>query len=547
MVTILGPDGRPIKRATLSQEVAAPTVMGVRATHHEAVAAGLKPERLVAILRQAQLGNARDYLTLAEEMEERYLHYASQVQTRRLAVEGITPTVQVPDGTDTRIVDAVHALVEDAGLLDAIGDLTDGVAKGYAVVEPMWEYQGGLLRPVEYKSRDQRYFCFDRVSQRELRLARDGSLDGDPIDKPAFIAHQPRAKAGLPIRRGFARAAAWAFLLQSFALKDWAAFAEIYGVPLRLGRYHPAASNADKRALLRAVSSIASDAAAIVPQGMDIEFVEVDGSKGEAVFGGLLDYLDKQVSKLVVGQTMTADDGASMAQAKIHDKVRLDILQADCRQLAHTLNRDLLRWFVSFNFGPQDAYPQIALPVPEPEDIKELTEGVARLVPYGLKVGQREMRGKLGLSEPEDDEDLLVPAAAAPAQAPAQDAAEAPAKAPGKTPGKAPGKGPARLSASHGAGCGCAGCRAYAGLAADDGALDVDAELERLLAAETGDWEALTDPILAPLREALAQATSFEDLIAKLPEVARKGGGDRLAERLARLAAIARGLGDVAD
>ncbi|WP_159602410.1 phage portal protein family protein, partial [Starkeya nomas] len=184
-----------------------------------------------------------------------------------------------------------------------------------------------------------------------------------------------------------------------------AAFAEIYGIPMRVGKYHAGASETDKRALLRAVASIANDAAAIIPLGMDIQFIEAQGTKGEAVFGGLLEYLDKQVSKLVVGQTMTADDGSSQAQAKIHDKVRLDITQADCRQLANTLNRDLIPWFVSLNFGPQDRYPKATLPVAEPEDVKELTEAVARLVPMGLKVSQREMRQRIGVSEPEEDDD----------------------------------------------------------------------------------------------------------------------------------------------
>lgn len=546
---LYGPDGRPIDRSLLSKEVAAPTIMGVRATHHEAIASGLKPERLAHVLRQAQLGNARDYLTLAEEMEERYLHYASQVQTRRLAIEGVTPAVESPKGMDTRIVDAVHELVEQPGLLDTIGELTDGIAKGYAVVEPMWEYERQLLRPVEFKTRDQRFFQFDRVTLRELRLAKEGSLDGEPIAKPTFICHMPRAKSGIPIRRGFARAACWAFMLQSFAVKDWAAFAEIYGVPLRLGRYHAGASEQDKRTLLRAVASIANDAAAIIPQGMDLELIEAQGTKGEAVFGGLLSYVDKNVSKLVVGQTMTSDDGSSLGQAKIHNEVRIDIKQADCRQLANTLNRDLISFFVAFNFGPQDAYPRVTLPVPEPEDIKELTEGVARLLPFGLKVGQKQMREKLGLSEPEDDDELLGPRSGQ-----ATDGKTDPLKAPSKTPKEPPrpdpGKGKAGLSAraslNHPGGCGCAGCRALAQLAADDG-VDVDTEIDQVLAEGMADWEELSDPIFAPLREALENASSFAELEAMLPQIAADMDGGKLAEQLARLTAIARGLGDVKD
>ena len=110
--SILGPDGRPIVIKTLSQEVATPTVAGVRRTHEERVASGLTPERLGTILRDAAEGNARSYLTLAEEMEERYLHYASQLQTRRLAIEGIDVTIEAGKA----LVTANKAMIAHHGL-----------------------------------------------------------------------------------------------------------------------------------------------------------------------------------------------------------------------------------------------------------------------------------------------------------------------------------------------------------------------------------------------------------------------------------------------
>lgn len=528
MVSILGPDGQPVDASLLSKEVATPTVIGVRAVHHERVASGMTPERLAYVLHQATIGSARDYLTLAEEMEERYLHYASQVQTRRLAIEGVKPSVAVPKGVPAKIVDFVHELVDNAQFRDMLGALTDGIAKGYAVAEPLWEYERSKLRPVAYMWRDQRFFQFDLVTQTQLRLAVDGSMEGEPLQKPTFITHMPRSKGGIPIRRGFARAAAWAFLLQSFALKDWSAFAEIYGIPLRLGRYHSGASEKDKKALLQAVRSIASDAAAIIPQGMNLEFVETKGQRGEAVFGSLLDYLDKQVSKLVVGQTMTADNGASMAQAKVHNEVRLDINRADGVQLANTINRDLIPWAVAMNFGPQDDYPRLEMPVAEPEDTKALADGVAKLVPLGLRVSQAEIRSKFGLSEPGETDAVL----GSPRQKEApQEIVSAPKKA-------------ARLSA---AACRCPSCGGArpASLAADVAAEQDD--LDEIVDDAMDGWEELVDPLLKPLREAMAQAASFEELEAMLPAIAAEMDGGKLAEALARLTAKARGLGDAKD
>ena len=47
---------------------------------------GLTPERLTAILREAEAGDPFLYLELAEEMEEKDLHYLAVLSTRKQTV-----------------------------------------------------------------------------------------------------------------------------------------------------------------------------------------------------------------------------------------------------------------------------------------------------------------------------------------------------------------------------------------------------------------------------------------------------------------------------
>ncbi len=527
---ILGPDGNAIDVPLFTQEFAPTMQWGVRSIQMDTVASGLTPERLADIMRQANHGHARAYLTLAMEMEERYMHYRSQLQVRRLAFDTIEPKVTTPQGVNAKIIDAVTELVNDPGFRAACSDLQDGVAKGYSMVEPIWDYQRGLMRPVHYKHRDPRFFQFDRITLEDLRLASDTNFDGSPIPPGLFICHMPSILTGLPLRSGLARPVSWSFIVQSFTLQDWSAFAEIYGIPFRVGKYNAGASDGDKRTLLHAVRSIASDAAAIIPMGMEIDFQAVQGSHGEAVFGNLLGYLDRQVSKVVLGQTMTADEGSSLGQAKIHNEVRIDIKRADAQQTAGTINRDLIPWFVAMNFGPQDVYPQADFPVAEPEDIKAITEGVARLVPLGLRVSAREMREKLALSEPEEGEELLAPP-------PKPEALPAPQPLPALPAPKAPAM--LSLPAGHPGGCRCAGC-ATVRLAATDPTRDA---IDDLVDGQLSDWEAITDPLLEGIFALAADATSFEDVLARLDTLRIDSGP--LRERLARASAIARGLGDL--
>ncbi|OJH50815.1 hypothetical protein ATN81_05310 [Agrobacterium pusense] len=550
--SILGPDGRPIVLKTLSEEIATPTVAGVRRTHEERVATGLTPERLGTILRDAAEGNARSYLTLAEEMEERYLHYASQLQTRRLAIESVDPTIEA-NGAPAKIVEAIEELINDDGFLEARGHLPDAINKSYAVCEMMWEYERKALRPVAYLDRDARFFQMDRLSLRNLRLAVDGSIEGEELPQAKFIRHIPRTRLGLPLRRGMARPAAWAYLIQQFGLQDWAAFSEVYGMPLRVGKYNAGASGADKRTLLKAVASIANDAAAIIPAGMDIEFHEVNGSNGSAVFGGLLEYVDKQISKLVVGQTMTSDDGSSLGQAKIHNEVRLELLRADCRQLAITINRDLIKPFVDLNFGPQERYPFLQLPVPDPEDVKALSEALGTLVPLGLKVKQAEIREKVGLSDPQEGDELLTPPAASatppvegkpePKTAPKTEAVKDAKKAAEEEDVKSKVAALSAIVSDHRRACHCGACEALA--AAEAGEPDALEQLDKLFIDAMDDWQQMVDPIVQPIAAIVETAGSFEEALKLLQT--QRPDATKLAERLGRLTAIARGIGDIAD
>ncbi len=545
--TILGPDGAAIEVPLLAGETAAPEMFGQRALVYYSEATGLNPPRLAEIMIGANHGLARPYLTLAIDMEERYLHYASQLQTRRLAIDGVSLTVAAPKGCNAKAVDFVQTLADAPMFRDMIQDMLDGIGKGYSVVEPVWEYEASALRPVLYQHRDPRYFRYDMIGLRDLCLLDEAGLPGQKIEAPYFIKHEPKIRAGIPLRAGLARSAAWAFMVQSFTLQDWSAFAEIYGIPFRVGKYHPAATNADKMALLQAVRSIANDAAGIIPTGMEIEFHEVKGSQGHAVFGELIAYLDRKISMVVVGQTMTAEDGSSRAQATVHNEVRHDILRADARQVTATLNRDLVRFAVAMNFGPQEVYPQLVLEVAEPEDITALSGALDVAVPLGLKVGQKIIRKKLGLPDPEDGEDLLTPPKAMDPKVlhPPQPLVPPEQLAAIPVGWRGVGDRMPRLCP-----CGCGASRLQANLharfAADDPNAVTDIEdTDDLVEDALSDWREITDPLLAQLLRLADGASSLEEVMAR----AEKAGLDMqpLIDRLAKATAISRGLGDIRD
>ena len=447
-MTLYDAYGREVDTGMLREEQAAPTMAGVRNIYsvmHPSI--GLTPERLTGILQQAEFGDPYMYLELAEDMEEKDLHYLAVLGTRKNAVAQLDIVVRAASSSseDQRAAAMVREMILGGSInLDGVlFDVLDAVGKGFSATEIMWDTSGREWFPAQLKWRDPRWFAFDWIAGEEMLVrtlkgekipvesegaqarpkhfggsgiysSMSAGIGAQPMTAPLapfkFITHFAKAKAGLPIRGGLARAAGWAYLFKNYVLKDWVTFTEVFGQPLRVGKYHPGASEQDKQALLNAVSRIGTDAAAIMPESMIIEFTEAHQSGSSELYRSFCEYLDAQVSKAVLGQTLTTEmpgSGGSRAAAQVHDAVRRDILNADARRLAATLARDLVRPIVELNMGPQRNYPKIELGLPDDSDAKVFAEIVAMLADRRLRVGQKTILDKLGIAEAGEGEAVL--------------------------------------------------------------------------------------------------------------------------------------------
>jgi phage gp29-like protein len=410
---------------------ALPTLTGVRQIWDaQSVASGLTPASLAALLTQADQGDGRAYLRLAMEMEQREAHYRSLLATRKRAVTRLPVTVEAASDApaDVALADEIRALTRAPGFRGLLADALDGLGKGYAVIEICWvtsrapwvprdrlDPRAGAIKA--YRWLDPRWFCYDRATGRELRLRDDQApLDGLPLPPYRYLVHEPELMSGQPLGRGQARVACIAYLAKSYSLKDWLAFAEVYGMPLRLGKYGPSASEEDIATLVSAVANLGTDAAAVIPESMLIKFIATaQAGAGADVFQRLAEWADKQLSKAVLGQTASTEgQPGSLGGQDAQDEVRADLRDADAAELADTLNRDLVAAYLTLNHGglaPEDS-PRLVISEPDQDDIPVLTDALAKLVPLGLRVEQSVIRDKLGLPDPPDGAVCLGPPAA---------------------------------------------------------------------------------------------------------------------------------------
>ena len=408
--SILGPDGLPIDRASFfERDVAGPSIVGVRTPWSSHPADGLTPAKLAEIHRAAADGDPIAYLELAEDIEERDPHYLAVISTRKRSVAQlpITVTAASDDPEHVKHADFVRAWINSDVLTLALFDMLDAVGKGFSITEVEWGARPEGTVPIELKWRPQRWFQFEREDGDTIRLREDAELK--PLAAHKFIVHRHKAKSGLTIRSGLARVASWSWMLKAFSNRDWGIFLQNYGQPIRVGRYGVEHSEKDKEVMRRALASIAGDCAAMIPRGMELEFVEVKNAGRSAdAHEKRCDWLDRQVSKAVLGQTTTTDAvSGGHAVSQEHRQVQEDIERGDAQLLAATLTRQLVPYIIAANFGPQAQYPKLLIGRPDEVPIADVVNALDKLADKGLTVETSQLRDRLGFDEPGATADLI--------------------------------------------------------------------------------------------------------------------------------------------
>jgi phage gp29-like protein len=366
---------------------------------------GLTPLRLAEIFREADLGDVYRQMELFEEMEEKDAHLAALLQTRKMAVLSldyeVLPYARTPEdeGIAGFVREVIQGLPEVEG---ALLDLLDAIAKGFALLEIMWEVAGGQARAVELRWIPQKRVTFAPDLQPRL-LTPDAPWQGEEPPPWKVVYHRYKARSGQAPRAGALRVVAWMYLLKNYALKDWAAFNEVFGMPLRLGKYDPGAPAADREALIRAIRSLGSDAGGVISKTTEIEFVEAASRAGGSTnpYQMLAEFCNREMSKAILGQTLTTDTAGATgtySAARVHAQVRRDLVEADAQNLAGTLREQLIRPLVGFNFGWDRPCPWFRFKLEEEEDLKTLSEVYRNLKEIGVPLSGDQVAARFGVA-----------------------------------------------------------------------------------------------------------------------------------------------------
>ena len=417
MAKILGPDGLPITTEALSEPQTShySHLQRELQTHPTR---GLTPSKLASILDQAEQGDLLAQFDLYEDMEEKDGHIAAELGKRRraLLVDWSVVPPDNPTPAEKRNAELLAELVgEIADFEDVLFDVTDAIGKGFSCCEIEWHKPGKYWVPKTITHRPQSWFTVHRGYRQQLRLRSNTTVDGivgEPLQTFGWITHVHKAKSGYLERTAMFRQLVWPYLFKNYSVGDLAEFLEIYGIPVRIGKYPSGASEKEKMTLLRALVGIGHNAAGIIPAGMELDFLDAATGDPKA-FELMLNWCERTQSKVILGGTLTSGaDGKSSTNAlgNVHNEVRKDLRDSDIRQVGSTITRDLLYPLALLNGLAPDGMRRCSvfqLDVGETEDMAAYAEALPKLVDIGVQIPVQWAQEKLGIPQPEDGEPVL--------------------------------------------------------------------------------------------------------------------------------------------
>lgn len=137
-------------------------------------------------------------------------------------------------------------------------------------------------------------------------------------------------------------------------LAFWDQFGEIFGMPIRIAHTTSTDKNTQSR-IENMLTSMGAAAWGLFPEGTEVDIKE--STKGDAfnVYDQRIERANSEVSKGILLQTMTIDNGASLSQGQVHYEIFQNVIDQDADYVRDMVNNQLIPRMVAHGF-PVEGY-----------------------------------------------------------------------------------------------------------------------------------------------------------------------------------------------
>lgn len=383
---------------------------------------GLVPARLINILRSAEMGLVSTQSALIDDQVEADAHYRALLMTRETAVSGKSTVIQAdaPDELSQQAAqvlwDALDRLAPSNGLKALIQHQVLWNRYGFSLSEISWgvvEIDGKpWIVPTGFYNVPARRFRVDPATQTFRLLTEGNPGEGEALIPGKWVVS---VSATTDIARsGIGRTASRYCLLKSTALSGWAAYGAKFGNPLSIVYFDAERGEDIRENAVELARNIGNDVSAAVPDKIKVDVVDA-GRMGDSspLHGGLINYVNNELSKLILGSTLTSDSagtsgaGSSHALGKVHENSKWAAIVADAEAMQETFYGYVSKAFIAFNGLTGLASPP-RLKIQIARDMDPTTRAAVADVlvnKLGVSVSVNQLRSDTGYAEPSGPDD----------------------------------------------------------------------------------------------------------------------------------------------
>lgn len=364
----------------------------------------IKPSDVAWWLRMADEGELEYLQAFYDEMRARDAHLDAETSRAEWMIAGSRIDI-LPFPPEFRARNRQNLTGEAARATDISSGVADvlldpRVKLDRAVVHLMsafWRGIAALQVVTEPDGKSERIVALEPLPAQRFRYApnsttllvqRSGERE-DVMPVSAFppgqlIVFIPEWYIPSPAKRGAFRRILPFFAVRFFGVNWWSRFVELFGTPLRVGRY-PKGDPTTKKNLQDGLKDAGSSGYAVIPKEADVELAAVTHGTGATPHERILDWTSREISKLILGATQTTDvqkGAGSHASAETHMKVVEEKAQARARMIASTLREQLVFPLVARIYGDKLAQrytPEIAFRPDREVDLLSFSQAVKTL------------------------------------------------------------------------------------------------------------------------------------------------------------------------
>ena len=234
----------------------------------------------------------------------------------------------------------VEGLLKKLDINKLISDILDCTQFGFQPLEIIWHKEkNGYVLPEKVIAKPSEWFCFD--DDNKLKFRTKENYFGEELPDRKFLLAQNNPSYDNPYGERTLSRCFWSVTFKKGGLKFWVIFTEKYGMPHFIGKHPRGASKEETNSLADMLEDMVQDAIAVIPDDSSVEIQEANKTSSAEIYDKLIDKMNAEISKAILGQTLTTEMGntGSYAAANTHMQVRKDIIDADKKLVESVINQ----------------------------------------------------------------------------------------------------------------------------------------------------------------------------------------------------------------